>query len=418
MKRHRHAIFLVMFLALLVRLAYVLTLGETIYWEDEFDYAALGRSLAEGHGYVDGDGQPTAFRPVGYPLLLAALYKAGVRTPSEVRSAQAVLGVVSVLLVYLIADRLAGRRAALTAALYTALYPYFVFMTGTLFANLWFAVTLLAAVYAILEAERIESTALWGAGGLLLGFSTLSVTTAAPLAPVTLFWLFLAKGFRRRTLQGAAAFIAAFFVVVAPWSYRNLHELGTPMLSTNGGRNLWLGNNPATTINSGSNIAMPPELQARIDAASEVEADFIYTEGALAYIAAEPLRFIVRSLLKGAALWRFDPSPTTEGYKVDPLLLSYLSFFTYAPILMLAVVGFVKAGDGQKKVMLLWLFYFAVFTAVHALYISKVRFRLPLDHLLIIMAAAAMSRLRVESRAEVPSINQWKPNYEKEHALV
>jgi len=85
--RHKKLIYIVLTIAFIVRLGYVLTLGEKLYWEDEYDYSALGRSLAEGRGYVNNAGEPTAFRPVGYPLLLAAFYTMGFGEPSEVRLA-------------------------------------------------------------------------------------------------------------------------------------------------------------------------------------------------------------------------------------------------------------------------------------------------------------------------------------------
>ena len=392
--RYKRLIYLVLLAALTVRIVYALTLGEDIYWEDEFDYKALGQSLAEGRGYVAADGEPTAFRPVGYPLLLAALNLFGVRSVPAIRMAQALLGVVAVWLVCLLAGLLTTRPFAVLAASIAAFYPYFIFMGGTLFASTWFVVTFLPAVYLFMQGERRARNGFFVMSGLLMGLSTLSVTTAALTAPASLFWLLIKKEWSiRRVLRPAAVFTAAFFIVVSPWMVRNQRALGTASLSTNGGRNLWLGNNPAATVNSGSDIDMPPALQARIDAADEAEADRIYKEEALAFIRSRPQRFVTLLLLKGAALWRFDPSPTTDGYKVDQGRNRWLSVLSYVPVLLLAIIGFWRADRLQKKELLLWLLYFAVFTAVHAVYISNVRFRLPLDQFLIIMAALSVQKL-------------------------
>lgn len=392
--RHKNLIYIVLVIAFFVRLGYVLTLGEKLYWEDEHDYSALGQSLADGKGFVNAAGEPTAFRPVGYPLLLAALHAVNLQEPSEVRLAQTVLGVICVWLVYLLALLLMPRGYAVLAAFYAALYPYFIFMTGTLLASLWFSVTLLAFTYLFMQGERKRKIWLFGMSGIFLGISALSVTTATMLAPAAILWLILKnRNSMRSILRYAAVFSAAFFLIVAPWMLRNQQSLGVAQLSTNGGRNLWLGNNPASTINTGSDIDMPADLQARIDAASEVEADRIYSAEAKTHIYAHPQRFLLLSVKKGAALWRVDPSPTTAGYSTNSRVDDWVSVLSYTPVLLLAIASFFLAKRAQKIDTLLWIFFFLQFTAMHAVYISKVRFRLPLDHFLIIMAVFAIHQL-------------------------
>jgi hypothetical protein len=179
--------------------------------------------------------------------------------------------------------------------------------------------------------------------------------------------------------------------VLLPWMMRNYRLLGKPVLSTNGGRNLWLGNNPESSVNSGSDIVMPPELAARISAATEIEADRIYSEEALKFVKANPKHYLWLAVQKGLALWRFDPSPTTEGYPRYKNVYSLISYISYAPILLFAVAGFFLTGRTDKKIELLWIFFGLAFTLLHAVYISKVRFRLPLDYFLIQMAATTLA---------------------------
>ncbi|MDZ7316662.1 MAG: glycosyltransferase family 39 protein [candidate division KSB1 bacterium] len=419
MKSTKTQLLVVLAVAFLLRLVYIATLDDLVFWEDEYDYLELGKSLAEGRGFVDVQGRPTAFRPLGYPLLLAALNFIGCERPSEIRLVHSLLGSVAVYFVFKIAALIMPPSFALAAALYAAVYPYFIFMTGTLFANLWFSVTLLTAVYALFIAIKKGRVGLSAPAGALIGVSTLSVTTAGILAPITLLWLFWTQQENRhRTFRHAAVFFAAFLLVVLPWMARNALVLGVPTLSTNGGRNLWLGNNPAATYNTGSNLDLPPDLEQRLAGASETEADKIYTQEAKMFIKAHPLHFVRLSFLKGAALWRFDPSPTTDGYDVDPRIGKSLSILTYTPILLLALYGVLKTDLVRRKEWLLWLLYFAAFTCVHAVFISKVRFRLPLDHFLMIMAAGSMQKLIARFKAARTRRIVWKMEYDKEHALV
>ena len=76
----------VMLLAVLVRCAWIAQFlrvfrsgyAEVPYWSftrwDPVHYDELAMRLANGEGYVDAGGNPTAYRPVGYPAFLAGLY--------------------------------------------------------------------------------------------------------------------------------------------------------------------------------------------------------------------------------------------------------------------------------------------------------------------------------------------------------
>ena len=391
-KTYKWLIFMGLVLAFLLRLGYVLTIEKDVYWVDEEDYMALGQSIAQGDGYVNALGEPTAFRPPGYPLLLSGLYKLGIHNPPAIRVVQVLLGVFTIFLLALIALRYMGPAVAFLSVITAAGYPYFIYMTGTVLATTWFSMTLVASVYFLLAGEQENRSLKIVASGLLMGLSILTRSSAAVLGVAVLGWLMMR---RPRLLQLKYAILFAFCMslVVAPWMWRNYRTLGSFGISTNGGRNLWLGNNPESTINTGSNIAMPKDLEERVDAVSEVEADRIYTEEAKRYIAANPKHFVILSLKKGLSLWRFDPSPTTKGYSRLQKLYPLASIATYTPIFCFTILGLFMAGREQKRVMLLWVFFGAAFTLLHALFIAKVRFRLPLDHFMIVMAAFGFTAL-------------------------
>lgn len=393
-KNHNKLILWVLALALFVRLGYVLTLGETLYWVDEYDYMAIGQSMAQGHGFATADGEPTAFRPAGYPLLLAVLYHMGINTASDIRVVHVAFGVLTVMFVYLIALRLMRPPAALLAALYAALYPYFVYLSGTVLATSWFMVLLTASMFYAMKGQSEHKIGFILLGGLLMGLAVLTRTSAAVLGAAIVLWIVLTmRTHMKKALLYGTLFSICMAIVVTPWILRNVQQFGEPMLSSNGGRNLWLGNNPESTINTGSNIEMPEPLATRIAAVSEVEADRIYTEEAEQFIRTHPQRFVLLTLKKGLSLWRFDPSPTTEGYDTLEPLYELASVLSYAPIVLLAVVGYLVASQKHREMMLVWLFFAVAFTALHAVFIVKVRFRLPLDVFLIIMAAYAVDHL-------------------------
>ncbi len=391
--KYKWLILLVLTVALVVRLVYVLSVEDRVYWVDEEDYMALGQSIAEGHGYVKASGEPTAFRPPGYPLLLAGLYKLGVHTPPAIRLVQVFLSVATLLFLALIAWRIMGPAAGVLSVVAAAGYPYFIYITGTVLATTWFSMTLVASVYFLIAGVRDGRSLKIIASGLLMGLSILTRTSAVVLAVAALVWLVIMRPQFRQFAKPVFLFAFCMSLVVTPWGWRNYRALGEFTLSTNGGRNLWLGNNPESTINTGSNIEMPKTLEDRVDAASEIEADRIYVKEAKKFIAADPVHFVGLSIKKGLSLWRFDPSPTTRGYSRLQKLYPLASVASYTPIFLLGIIGFILARREQKKIMLLWLLFAAAYTLLHAVFIAKVRFRLPLDHFLIIMASGGVTAL-------------------------
>ena len=109
------------------------------FFNDELYYSALGKKLAQGTGFVrPGEwlGQhlaiPTAERPPLYPLALAGLAKLGLTSSDVQRLLGTLTGGVTILLLGLVARRLAGDRAGLLAAGIAAAYPALIAADGAL----------------------------------------------------------------------------------------------------------------------------------------------------------------------------------------------------------------------------------------------------------------------------------------------
>ena len=172
---------------------------------------------------------PDKMRSPGYPAFLMMV---GLAEPTDayfyrVALAQAALGVLSVLLVYLVAVTLLSRALGLVVATLTAISPHLAnastyFLTESLFLFL-----LLAATLALVKATQSRSYLLFAAAGLLWGLCSL-------VRPTTLFFPILlllaavglpaARSFARPALLA----IACFAAVLAPWAIRNHSVPDTP----------------------------------------------------------------------------------------------------------------------------------------------------------------------------------------------
>ena len=115
--------------ALLVRVAYI-ALGHTFritphndHFEFGWETGRVAASLAQGHGYsspFSGNTGPTTWMVPGFTLLLAGVFKVfGVYTPLSawfIQSIDSLFQALTVLFVFEMGVRVAGRRTALGAA--------------------------------------------------------------------------------------------------------------------------------------------------------------------------------------------------------------------------------------------------------------------------------------------------------------
>ncbi|MDZ7723114.1 MAG: glycosyltransferase family 39 protein [candidate division KSB1 bacterium] len=383
-------LFLALFIGSTIRFVYIARLDPGVHWPDEQDFMTLAENLAHGRGFAL-EGEPTAFRAPGYPLFLAPWSWLSAWSATLIRALHVFLNLLIMILVFILTRRFFSKIAALLAVWIIAFYPYYIFLTGTVLSELWFILLLLGSTFLLCLYRDQPLRSLLFAAGILMGTAVLTRPSAVILAAAAMLWLFTVV--KKQYRKVIPLFVLGMIVIVLPWMARNRIVMGRCSITLNGGRNLWLGNNPETTVNSGSDIDLPPELKAKMYSSSEVKADSIYKTQAFSFIREHPMHTAGLWLQKGLALWRPGPSPTTGGYTKRGTCIRLASYLSYGPVFMLAVLSWFWADRRKRGIIRLWIYYAAGFTVLHAMFITKVRFRLPLDVFLIILAAYAAVRI-------------------------
>ena len=85
--------------ALAVRVVWVLAMQVPLF-ADPYNHDILAQRIVSGEGYVNADGDPTAFWPVGYPAFLALVYLVFGHSITAGGVANALIGAVSAALAY------------------------------------------------------------------------------------------------------------------------------------------------------------------------------------------------------------------------------------------------------------------------------------------------------------------------------
>jgi 4-amino-4-deoxy-L-arabinose transferase-like glycosyltransferase len=166
-------------------------------------------------------------------------YLTGGVHPDAARSAVAILGALMVLLVYLIGRRLGGPVVGVVGAALAAIYPTFIDNTEQFVSEPIAAFTLAACVLGFLWAsDRARSPWAWIVPGGFLGLTALTrpeyLIFAVLLGALVLLSAWRARGVRIG-FASAALFVAAFAIVLAPWTIRNVIVLDRFVPVTTGG---------------------------------------------------------------------------------------------------------------------------------------------------------------------------------------
>jgi 4-amino-4-deoxy-L-arabinose transferase-like glycosyltransferase len=226
------AVWLLLLVALVLRLGYIAVTPDYRLVDDATDYDRHAASIARGDGYADVGlpGRKSAFRPPGYPYLLGAVYRvtgvqdAPVQNRIHVaRVFNALLGTLVVALIGLVAAQLWDRRTALVAMALGAVYIPLIVVGGSVMSETLFAVFLLASLAAAIQHRRSPHRWRWALlTGFLGGLTVLTRANALVLLIPLAFAVWDGRPrFTLRALGPPAALLVVALLAVAPWTIRN-----------------------------------------------------------------------------------------------------------------------------------------------------------------------------------------------------
>jgi hypothetical protein len=364
--------------ALLIRLAFLAAHPKPLT-SDEVDYDRLGWTLAKT-GTYSIEGQPTAYRPVGYPAFVAAVYAVAGRHPVAVKAVQAICDSgTAVLLFFLFARR--NRRAGLLAGWTWATLPAAVLFSSQLFSETLLVFGLVTFLY-LLDGQPSNQRVAWAAG-LLLGALEL-IKPALVLFLVALPFAWRGTISRRQV----ATVLALACALMALWVGRNALVMGSPVITTSVGPNLLVGNNPRAT---GGYSAVPSGIAP--PRSGETSDDHVAAGAAAAYVASAPLRSLETAVKKVLFLATSEgelvvghfasgesSTPFRERFKAVPAWIHLLVSVPSALLLILGGVGLLTRRPDSLSRLFLALLFATLLSSI--VFFGGSRFRFPLMPLL------------------------------------
>ncbi len=379
---------------LILGLIYVLNVTY-IPHEDYEWYHRQASNLASGLSVTRPTGEPTAYWPVGYPIFLSLIYRVFGSHMVIAQVLNVVLACLVTLLTYFFCRRLFDEETAKRAALINALLPSWIFISLLPNADILFSLLILTALYLTYRDSTPVNTLLTG---LSLGFATLT-------RAVSVFFPIFIAAYRyltERRWKGALGQMFLLFLLVEavlfPWQVRNYRVFGKFVLvSTNGGRHVWMGNNPnASGGYMGERSFVPREVFYDYSLMNEIEKDrYAFRQG---------IKWALQNPLQAVSIW---PKKVIQLYLRDSKGVTYglhEGFEQLPPYLLMAFIllaeGYYYA-LGAAFLLGLWMFWkkdkwsprfglligtVVYFTAIHLPFIAEGRYHMPLLPLFAMIA--------------------------------
>jgi 4-amino-4-deoxy-L-arabinose transferase-like glycosyltransferase len=398
----------ILVISVVLRLIAVFAMGNTVDAlpgiSDQQSYDALAQRVLGGYGFAFASdwwpatraGQPTAHWSYLYTLYLVGIYALVGAQALFPRILQAIfVGLIWPLLIFRMGRRVADQRAGLIAAAWTAVYGYFIYYSAALMTEAFY-ITAILCVFNL--ALTLAGGGLRQRNWLLLGLS-LGVAVLLrqlfllfiPFLLVWLMWQLAGKSPIPKTVARMAMALAVVAAMIAPFTLRNAQAFHRfVLLNTNSGYALFFGNHPiygvqfqaVLTGDVGYGDLIPPDLKPLDEAALE---QALMGE-AVKIILADPARYIQLSLSRVPIYFQFWPSADSALFSN---IVRSLSFGVALPFML---IGLWMARRSWRRWSLLYLFI-AVYTLIHLLSWALIRYRLPVDAILLIFAALPIAKI-------------------------
>ncbi|MBN2563224.1 MAG: glycosyltransferase family 39 protein, partial [Phycisphaerae bacterium] len=406
--------------AFCLRLIYVLQFRSCPFYGheimDPLYHDQWAKAFAAGEAFVEG----AYFRAPLYPWFLGAVYWLFGTDPIVPRIVQAVLGSLSCGLLFLIGRQVFSRTAGILAGLGAATYWIFLYFDAELLIVVLIVFLDLLLLWLLLRVQDRPKPGLWLASGFVLGLSAIARPNILLFAPAVLIWLaVMHRGKWRRVFGYAACFVVGCACPILPITIRN-HVVGhdTVLISSQGGVNFYIGNNPQsdgiTAIVPGTPAEWWAGYYATIERAEKAagrklkgsEVSRHYWSEAWKFMRDEPSKAAALMLKKLGLFWTHGEISNNQniGFVTD----------TYAPIVKflplafwlvgpLGVLGLLLSLRQARRLFPLWGFVIIYMLSVVAFFVTA-RYRVPVVAVLIVLGSYAVCWFVDAIRR-----SRWKP---------
>jgi len=367
---------------------HVTAAGRTFLIEgDANGYWELAHRIAAGQEYSIYEPPRRVLRTPGFPLLLAGCIRLFGDSVFAASIVMAFAGCGCCGLTWLLAKRVADEQTALVALLLVTVSPLQIGSSVLILSETWFTFWLLLCLLALSpfvvpkqhgHGGEIRSAL---SSGLLTGLTVL-------VRPGWILWawfsslIVFAHGRQplKRKLLYAGLIVLGCYLALLPWAWRNHNVTGHWIFTSLwSGPSLYDGLHPGAT---GASDMTFVDKDTVFSTLSEFDANAEYKRRAVEFVISNPWRTVELAFLKAGRY--LSPSLNAAGFSGGPFSLLCLAW--YLSFLAFVVTGAIDLRK-QPALLLLLAGPFLQFLLVHMVFVGSIRYRLPVEFPLSVIAA-------------------------------
>ena len=411
----------IFFLALFFRLLYNLTVARNYFAKyDAAWYNHIAYNIASHYCFCQYPNHPSISRPPFWPYILSIFYflMPGAN-PQQLDTGVQVfygrlflcfIGSFTCVLVYLLADDLFSRHIAFISGIIAAVYTGLFIYDGWLYAESLYTFLLTAFIYSLYRLQRTAQRRWIVLSGLLLGFATLTRPNGPILFGMLFLWaiaIILAKILPWQTMVKSILVITSIAaIVIAPWTYRNYLVSHSFVLVSIGEGDVLLGAYNDNVLRGRTGIwtspryiTPRPNLPALVlkghDAEQyTLEDDKIATNYALHWIEMHWRDMPLLLTYHQVSMWAYTPElnlPFIEfPGQISSQVVGWMTLLMPIPIFLLAIFGLRVTWQYRKQQFLIVYSAIAMTIVQNLVFYGVMRFRAPIEPLLVLLAGGAL----------------------------
>lgn len=417
---------LILAISVFLRVAAAIAMGDTVVELpgifDQVSYHNLALRVVGGYGFTFGEqwwpitpaGAPTAHWSFLYTLYLVLIYSIFGPHPLIARILQAVIvGILHPYITFRVGETIFSRNVGLVASAIAAVYVYFFYYGAALMTEPFYITAILFSLYFAVSfaqtKDKQRDMKLSLALGLSLGIAVLLRQVFLLFVPFLFLWMWYTRFRRRVGLPLLPTVISIFIVVllILPITYFNYSRFGRfVLLNTNSGYAFFWGNNPIygtkfiPILPTETYQDLIPQELRHLD---EAALDQALLKRGIQFVLDDPTRYALLSLSRIPPYFMFWYSPESSTLSNISRIGSFGIFLPFM------LYGLFLAIKQNRKDLLgspvgLMVLFTVVYSGVHILTWTLIRYRLPVDAALLPFAGLALVEIVQRVRNERPRI--------------
>ena len=291
-----------------------------------------------------------------------------------------IISCLTVYVIYLLSYEIFKKKEiSIISALIFALYPFSIFYSISALSETLFVFLLLLSILMFYRNDFFY-------GSLLIILSIYIKPTPDIFAPflILIFSLVIKKYSFKKSIFHLCIYYTLYILLLSPWWFHNWKKYdGFVRINLSGGYHLYSGNNIKNKTGGGIGGIDVDHNWSDVDIKYKgIEFHNKFKKEAYNFIKENPKEFVNLTMIKFLRFWRIYPY--TDEYKGT--IYKLISTLSYGIILILSILFIFNSKKFLRIISpLLTIIFFT--TAIHCITIASIRYRYPIEPILIIFAS-------------------------------